>query len=148
MLSIRINIIFTAPVTRHLVRHKLASGRSSFNLYFLTLSFANYYFICIMKLKPRYTIDEIRQKVSPIAKRYGVARVYLFGSYACSKAGAKSDVDLRIDAGNINDYFKLAQMYCELEESLSAKVDLLTTCALDESFLEKIAKEEVLIYAE
>ncbi|MCL2183669.1 MAG: nucleotidyltransferase domain-containing protein [Chitinispirillia bacterium] len=101
-----------------------------------------------MKRKPLYTIDEIRQKVAPIAKRYGVARVYLFGSYASNRAGARSDVDLRIDAGRIKDYFRLAQLYGDLEESLKTKVDLLTTCALEEGFLERIAKDEVLLYAE
>jgi hypothetical protein len=101
-----------------------------------------------MRRKPRYTIDEIRQKVTPIAKRYGVARVYLFGSYACNRAGAKSDVDLRIDAGKVRNYFSLAQLYGDLEESLKTRVDLLTTCALEEDFLAKISKEEVLLYAE
>jgi len=101
-----------------------------------------------MKRKPRYTIDEIRQKVTPIAKRYGVARVYLFGSYACNKARAKSDVDLRIDAGKVSNYFKLAQLYDDLEESFKTKVDLLTTCALEEDFLKKISKDEILLYVE
>ena len=101
-----------------------------------------------MKRKPKYTIEEIRQKVIPIAKQYGVTRVYLFGSYACNKADAKSDVDLRIDAGEIKNYFKLAQLYGDLEDSLKIKIDLLTTCALEEKFLERIAKEEVLLYAE
>jgi predicted nucleotidyltransferase len=101
-----------------------------------------------MRRKPKYTIEEIRQKVTPIAKRYGVAKVYLFGSYARGEAKAKSDIDFRIDAGKIRGYFKLAELYCDLEESLKAKVDLLTTCALEEKFLNKIAKEEVLLYAE
>jgi predicted nucleotidyltransferase len=101
-----------------------------------------------MRRKPKYTIEEIQQKVTPIAKRYGVAKVYLFGSYARNNAGAKSDVDLRIDAGKINNYFKLAELYSALEKSLKTKVDLLTTCALEEKFLNRIAKEEVLLYAE
>lgn len=33
-----------------------------------------------------YTIDEIRSNISPIAKKYGVERVYLFGSYARGEA--------------------------------------------------------------
>jgi predicted nucleotidyltransferase len=101
-----------------------------------------------MKRKPKYTIEEIRRKVAPIARRYGVARVYLFGSYACNGAGARSDVDLRIDAGQVKDYFKLAELYGDLEASLKTKVDLLTTCALEDEFLERIAEEEVLIYEE
>ena len=32
-----------------------------------------------------YTIDEIKAIVEPIAKSYGVKRVFLFGSYARGK---------------------------------------------------------------
>lgn len=35
-----------------------------------------------------YTIDQIRRLVAPIAKQYGVERVYLFGSYATNTATA------------------------------------------------------------
>lgn len=101
-----------------------------------------------MNRKPKYTLEEIRQKVSPIAKQYGVERVYLFGSYARNEAKARSDIDLRIDPGKIKDYFKLCEIYGDLEDSFRTKVDLLTTGALEEKFLNKIAREEVLLYAE
>ncbi|MDR0307216.1 MAG: nucleotidyltransferase domain-containing protein [Chitinispirillales bacterium] len=101
-----------------------------------------------MRRKPKYTIEEIRQKVTPIAKRHGVERVYLFGSYARGEAKAKSDLDLRIDAGKIKTYFELGGLYNDLEESLKMKVDILTTDALDEKFLNRIAKDEVLLYVE
>lgn len=35
-----------------------------------------------MSTRKKYTIEEIRAIVKPIARKYGVARVYLFGSYA------------------------------------------------------------------
>ena len=103
-----------------------------------------------MRRKPKYTIEEIRQKVAPIAKRYGVARVYLFGSYARNEARAKSDVDLLIDKGKVRDLFRMSELYCALENSLETKIDLLTTCAFDagDKFREDILKEEVLLYAE
>ena len=44
-----------------------------------------------------YTIDEISQRVMPVAKRYGLSAVYLFGSYARGEATSKSDIDLLID---------------------------------------------------
>ena len=37
-----------------------------------------------------YTIDEISQRVMPVAKRYGLSAVYLFGSYARGEATSKS----------------------------------------------------------
>lgn len=40
-----------------------------------------------------YTIEEIRDKVKPIAERYGIDTVWLFGFYACSEATENCDVD-------------------------------------------------------
>jgi predicted nucleotidyltransferase len=101
-----------------------------------------------MRRKPKYTIEEIRQKITPIAKQHGIVRMYLFGSYARGEAKAKSDIDFRVDVSKGTGYFKLAEIYGALERSLKTKVDLLTTCALEEKFLKRISKEEVLLYAE
>ena len=43
-----------------------------------------------------YTINQIQNIVSPIAKERGVKSVALFGSYATGKANADSDIDLII----------------------------------------------------
>ena len=43
--------------------------------------------------KARYTLDEIREKVVPVAKKYGVEKIWLFGSYARGDTDEKSDVD-------------------------------------------------------
>lgn len=93
-----------------------------------------------------YTIEEIQKIVSPIAANHGVERVFLFGSYARGEATAKSDLDFRIDCGNATDYFALGQMYCDLEDSFQKKLDVLTTGSLDRKFLDRIGKEEILIY--
>ena len=45
-----------------------------------------------------YTIDEIRKKVQPIAEKYKLNKVSLFGSYARGEATAESDIDLYIQA--------------------------------------------------
>ena len=93
-----------------------------------------------------YSIDELRILVQPIARRYGVERVALFGSYARGEATPGSDIDLRIDSGRIRDYFKLAGFHRELEETLMRPVDVLTTGALDGQFLNRIKGEEVSLY--
>ncbi len=51
-----------------------------------------------------YTLEEIREKVKPIAAAYGVERVYLFGSYARGEATAESDLDFRIDKGKVKGF--------------------------------------------
>ena len=96
--------------------------------------------------KTLYTIDEIRRRVLPVAQRYGVERVFLFGSYARGDALPDSDIDLRIDSGAIRGYFKLAGFYRELEEALAMPIDVLTTGSLSDTFLSRISGEEVVLY--
>ena len=54
-----------------------------------------------------YTLHEIQEVVSRLAKQYGAKRVYLFGSYARGDMTDSSDIDLRIDKGDIR-VFQLA----------------------------------------
>lgn len=103
-----------------------------------------------------YTIDEIKEIVSPIAKRHSVSKMYLFGSYARGEADANSDIDIRIDAEKIRSLFDLGALYSDLEEALKKSLDLITTKTLDNNmsdpltrkFVKTIGKEEYLIYEE
>ncbi len=94
-----------------------------------------------------YSIDEIKSIVTPIAEKYGVDKVYLFGSYARGEATSKSDLDFRIDRGALRGLLALGGMYSDLEDGFQKKLDLLTTASLEESFLNRIKNEEILIYA-
>ena len=95
-------------------------------------------------MKP-YTLQEIREIVSKLAKQYGVKRIYLFGSYARGDTTDSSDIDLRIDKGNIKG-LQLAGLLLDLEDSLGMQVDLIPTTSLDQQFLDSIKKDEVLLY--
>ena len=91
-------------------------------------------------------MDEIRQVVAALGEQYGAERIYLFGSYARGEARPGSDIDLRIDKGQIYGLFALAGLKLAIEEQLKTKVDLLTTDSLDNQFLDSIRQEEVLLY--
>ena len=93
----------------------------------------------------RYTIDELRKIVTPLAKEYGAERIYLFGSYARGEETEHSDIDLRIDKGQIRG-LALAGLLIDLEDALGLPVDMLTTSSLDEHFLSAIRNDEVLLY--
>lgn len=43
------------------------------------------------------TLDEIRRIIVPIAQKYNLSAVYLFGSYARGTAREDSDPDLLVD---------------------------------------------------
>ena len=94
-----------------------------------------------------YTIEEIKAIASPIARRYGISALYLFGSYARGEATPESDLDFRIDKGEQRSAYALASLYGELEDSFDKELDVLTTPMLSERFLNRIKPEEVLIYA-
>ncbi|MCI8647562.1 MAG: nucleotidyltransferase [Firmicutes bacterium] len=95
-----------------------------------------------------YTVDEIRQYITPIAREYRVEKVYLFGSYARGDATEQSDLDFRIDQGKIRSYFVLEGLYNKLSDALSKPIDLVTTESLEPEFRDSIASEEVLLYAD
>ena len=97
------------------------------------------------KRKRILSVDEISRRVSPIAAKYGVLTVYLFGSYARGEADSDSDVDLCIDRGRIRGYFQLCEFECAVSEALGRDVDVVTTGASEE-FISKIRKDMVKIY--
>ena len=92
-----------------------------------------------------YTISELRDIIAPLAREFGAERVYLFGSYARGDMTDGSDIDLRIDKGQIRG-LALAGLLVDLEDALGLSVDLLTTASLDERFLDSIQNDEVLLY--
>ncbi|SHN88596.1 nucleotidyltransferase family protein [Desulfitobacterium chlororespirans] len=93
-----------------------------------------------------YKIEDIRAIVSDVARQYGVERVVLFGSYARCEAKPGSDVDLRIDKGEIKGLFELSGFKLDLEERLNLSVDVVETEGLSEKFLKRIGEEEILLY--
>ena len=93
-----------------------------------------------------YSIEDLRQIISPIALQYGVESVSLFGSYSKGSAGADSDVDLKIEKGSVMSLFQLCGLRLDIEDALRVPVDLVTNDSSDRDFLDLIAKDEVLLY--
>ena len=103
-----------------------------------------------------YSIEQIQKLITPIAKKYGLKSVFLFGSYARGTATENSDIDLIIDTSGteIKSLLGLAAVYCELEEALKKSIDLLTLSSLEQrsqmpselSFRANLEKERVNIY--
>ena len=91
-------------------------------------------------------VASIRKSVSPIAKQYGLRRVYLFGSYAKGTADEDSDVDLLIEIGEKLSLIGLSGIIQQAREALNRPVDVVTTSALDDNLRESIAGTGVLLY--
>ena len=102
-----------------------------------------------------YTIDEIKRRITPVAQKYSLAAVYLFGSYARGDATAESDVDLLVDlSGSTAHGMLLGGLCADLEEALEVGIDLVTVASLRTPttrssqlhFRETVAKERMMIY--
>ena len=103
-----------------------------------------------------YTIDEIRRIVTPIAKKYCLPAIYLFGSYARGTANDHSDVDLLVDTTGtqLKSLLALGALYNDLEEALGKRIDRITVNSLqqrpqipsEEAFRDTVWKEKVDLY--
>lgn len=103
-----------------------------------------------------YSISDIRSRISPIAAKYKLPAVYLFGSYARGTAREDSDIDLLVDLSGteVKGLFALSALYGELEDVLQKPIDLVTISALmqtpqmpsEEKFRNTVLKERVKIY--
>lgn len=91
-------------------------------------------------------IKSISRMVTPIAQKYGADRVALFGSRAKNTAKESSDYDFVISKGKIQSLFQLASFIDELEQTFGKNVDVVTDTSNDIGFLERIKKEEVVVY--
>lgn len=103
-----------------------------------------------------YTIDEITARITPVAEKYGIPAVYLFGSYARGTATEDSDVDLLIDMTGVKltGMFAFGGVYNDFEEALGKELDMVTLGTLmqtpqmpsDVLFRENVRKDMMKIY--
>lgn len=100
-----------------------------------------------------YTINEIADKVLPIAEAYDIDRIYLFGSYARGEATEESDIDLYVEFSK-----PLGLRYCsfvsDIEERLGKCIDIITKDGLynpatlqnNQQLIQRISEERKCIY--
>lgn len=103
-----------------------------------------------------YTLEEIERRIRPIAEKYHLRAVYIFGSYARGDANENSDIDLLVDdTGSGMRGLAYGGLYSDLEEALEKSLDMVTIGALEQparhksdiSFRETVQRERRKIYA-
>ena len=92
-----------------------------------------------------YTIDAIKNIVKPIADKYNVESVYLFGSYARGDATEDSDLDFLVFGG---ESFKLTNIFSfaeDLRNAFQKPVDVFEIHEVntDSGFYANIMKERL-----
>ena len=98
-------------------------------------------------------IESIKMLVLPVAKKFEIKKIYLFGSYARGEAKTDSDVDFLIDGGNYKGLFEYSDLVIKFKEALGKDVDIITTAALNEDktasgirFKENVKKDRIKLY--
>ena len=95
-----------------------------------------------------YTLDEIAQRIRPVAEKYRLKAVYIFGFYARGEAREDSDIDLLVDltGADLSGFFAIGGLYNDLETALEKEIDLVTTSSLEQpcsKMSEKLFRETV-----
>ena len=103
-----------------------------------------------------YTIEQLKERIAPVAVKYRLPAVYLFGSYARGEATETSDVDILVDRSGteLRGLFAMGGLYNDLSEAVGKPIDQITTGALEQEstrertpwLVESLEKERVQIY--
>jgi len=89
------------------------------------------------------SIEEIKKKILPILKKYGVNRAGILGSVVRGEDSEDSDVDILVEIENRMSLLDFVGLKLELEEVIGRKVDLGEYDAIKPIIKEQILKEEV-----
>jgi len=92
-----------------------------------------------------YTIDEIKKISVPVAEKYGVKKLALFGSYARGEQNNNSDIDFLIEKGKIQglEFFGFIN---SLEDELGVHIDVVTYQSIKNSIIGDAVLDEVVLY--
>ena len=102
-----------------------------------------------------YTLEEIGHRVRPIAEKYRLRAVYVFGSYARGEATESSDIDLLVDDTDSGlRGLAYGGLYYDLEEALGKEISFVTVDSLegpcrhksDRYFRENVHRERREVY--
>ena len=93
----------------------------------------------------RPELIEIKKKVVPLLKKYGVVRAGIFGSYARGEQTKKSDVDLLVKTRKGTSLIDFIGIKHAAEEVLGKRVDMVEYTALKKMIKDRIFNDEVRI---
>ena len=97
--------------------------------------------------KPVFITEHIAAMVKPLADKYRVKEIYLFGSYARGEADENSDLDFLVFGGEMFKRTMIFALAEELRDTLKKKVDVFEISEVnpDSDFYKTIMKERVLV---
>lgn len=89
------------------------------------------------------TVNEIKEKIIPILKKYCITRAAVFGSTARGEATETSDIDILVEIPYPHGLFEFAGIKIAIEDALGKKVDLVEYQAIKPKIKENILSNQV-----
>lgn len=93
-------------------------------------------------------LNILAANIIPIATKYGVSRVKLFGSRARGDNKPDSDYDFLISRGRMRSLLQYSAFVAELESVLDTHVDVITDTSDDKQLISTAEAEGVEIYGD
>jgi len=90
-------------------------------------------------------IEEIKRKIIPILRKYGVKRASIFGSAVRGEMREDSDIDILVEIDKDISLLDFVALKLELEDVLGRKVDLVEFDTIKSRLRDGILKEQVVI---
>lgn len=91
-------------------------------------------------------IQEIQQRIRPIAEQYNIRRLAIFGSYARNEATPNSDIDVLVDLPDekysLLDFMRIK---LQMEQVLHTKVDLVEYKTIKPRIQDRVLKEQIVL---
>jgi len=88
------------------------------------------------------TIHEIKNRILPILKEYGIKKASLFGSIVKGESTEDSDIDILVEMPETATLLELSALKIDLENILNKNVDVLTYDSLHHLLRDKILQEQ------
>ncbi len=101
-----------------------------------------------MRMSDDKKINEIKEKIKPVLKKYPISYAGIFGSFARGeeKSGSDMDIMIRLKPHSIFSLFDLIGVERELEQTIGRKVDLATEKSIGRYIRNSVFNDLKMIY--
>jgi len=91
-------------------------------------------------------LEQLKTKITPILKKYGVIRAGVFGSFARGEATKNSDIDFLMKFPKGTSLFDVGGVIVDLEKELGREIDIASEGYLKERIIPYVERDLVNIY--